>query len=193
MFNLSKSHKKILKRINNFLRTGKRSDNTSPMDADQEYKNDDYNNAHNANARDNDSSVSSSSNEQKAMIDLNQVLDLAKSAITFKPDMPPMSPSNELNNTVSVSNKTTGVDSINIPDPKKPLQQKAKIMRQQRILKKKNSSKNSSSKSMFTDPSEKTMPWRKVQKNSEQTLKSLVDAMPSDGKHKLQVSSQWIL
>lgn len=178
MFNLSKSHKKNLKRINNFLRTGKKSDITTQTDAEQMLKNDEDNNAINAI----DLKVSSASNESNAITDMNQVLDEVESANTSEPNVLMKITSNTMN----VSTKTKGSAEINMPDPKKPLQKKAKIIRQQRKLEKQLNSASSSS-GIFADSSQKTMPWKKVQKNSEQTLQSLIFTMPSDVKHKLEV------
>lgn len=183
MFNLSKSQKKILKRINSFLRTGKKSDNTSPMDADQVSKNDEDNTAASAI----DSIVSSALNEPKVTIDMNQVLDEAESGNTSEPGVLLKISSN----TVNVSTESKCCDKINMPDPKKPLQQKAKVIRQQRKLKKQSNSSRSSSE-MFADLSQKTMPWKKVQENSEQTLQSLITAMPTDAKHRLEVKYHFI-
>lgn len=178
MFKLSKSHKKILKRINNFLRTGEKKDNTSPMDADQVLKNDDDNNVAGAI----DLNISSASKEPKPMIDINQVLDEVESINTSELEVLLKFPSN----TVNVSTKTKSCNKTNMSDPKKPLQQKAKVIRQQRKLEKQLNSANSSSE-VFADSSQNTMPWKKIQKNSEQTLKQLIIAMPTDAKHKLEV------
>lgn len=178
LFNLSKSHKKILKRINNFLRTGKKSGNISPMDADKVLKNAEDNNAVSAI----DSNISSASNEPKATIDMNQVLDEAEYANTYRADVFRKFSSNIVN----VSTKAKRCDKINMPDPKKPLQQKAKVIRHQRKLEKQLNSANSSSE-IFADSSQKAIPWKNIQKNSEQTLQSLIIAMPKDAKHKLEV------
>lgn len=180
MFSLSKSHKKILKRINNFLRTGKKSDNASPMDADQVLRSDEGSNA----ASSLDLNIPSFSNEYKPLIDMNQVLDEAESANTSESDVLLKFASN----TVNISTKSNDCEEINMvnPDPKKTLQQKAKVLRQKRKLEKKLNSANSSSE-IIADSSQKTMPWKKVQKNSEQTLQSLIVAMPTDAKHKLEV------
>lgn len=178
MFNLSKSQKKVLKRINNFLGNGKKSDTTSPMDANQVLKNDVDNNASGAI----DLNVSSTSNEPKSMIALNQALYEAESINTSEINVLRKSPSN----TVNVLTKTKGCDKINISDPNKPLQRKAKLIRQQRKLEKQLNSSNSSSE-MFADSSQNTISWKKVQKISEQTLESLIFAMPTVAKHKLEV------
>lgn len=63
------------------------------------------------------------------------------------------------------------------------VQQKAKILRQQRKAEKQMAKQNSTE--IASSPP--VLNWKKVSKNTEKTLKSLIDEMPSDGKHKLKV------
>lgn len=74
------------------------------------------------------------------------------------------------------------------PDPTKPLKQKAKVLRQQRKLEKQLAKANSSM-SIDSGTIIETSKSKKIQKNVENTLQSLIDSTLTDGVHQLKVSS----
>lgn len=180
-FNLSKSQKKVLKKMNNFLRTGQRSADNCPMDAIE--SNPAENNEVNAvQYNQNEScalaeSILITSNEPKNQIDVNSMINIIKNS------------SNTTNGPVeSIANQSNDVEcpieakQLSGPDPTKPLCKKAKLLRQQRKLEKQMMKSN-----LPADSKVDTMPWKKTVKHTEHTLQSLIKSMPTDGKHKLEV------
>lgn len=175
--------------MNNFLRTGQKCSN-SPMDGSKEHESSD-------NGIETDTvqctSMESgalteckmiSSNQPQNQIEIDDVLDIIEKSGTAisEPREIAQFPSNvELAKNVEI-NKVSG------PDPTKPLRQKAKILRHQRKMEKQ-LTKLSSSDAMLIDPKVDAMPWKKTDKNTVQTLQKLIDAMPTNGQHKLQVNS----
>lgn len=69
------------------------------------------------------------------------------------------------------------------PDPTKPLKLKAKFLRAQRKLQKQQKNVTDSSSNAVEVPSSAKRPCR----NIEQTLQSLINAAPTNGRHNLQV------
>lgn len=80
------------------------------------------------------------------------------------------------------------------PDPTKPLQPKAKLLRQQRkaekLLAKANASPTIAAATATVKPVPAPAPQKKLQKNMEKALKSFIDETPTDGKHKLKVNER---
>lgn len=198
--------------MNNFLRTGQKSgggDNRSiKSDGDNDVKND-----HNDcdmkvdDVQPTEMTESSAlaeskmitSNQPKVQIDIDNVLDIIEKAENGpKIDVTIATPSNmdkalQTSDTGMCSNKKLNNESnkrglVAGPDPTKPLQPKAKLLRQQRKAEKQQAKANA----MSTDTngataSEIPSASGKLPKNIQKDLKSLIDEIPTDGAHKLKV------
>lgn len=207
-FHLSKSHKKVLKKINGFLRSEQKSGNSdkaainSNANEDSENSPDDCDvkmDAEQPNETDESSALSESkmitSVQPKISINIDNVLEMIEKSETS-------SKKTELTNAIETDaqakNYDTGSSCCNKKsnesnkrgfvagiDPTKPLQPKAKLLRQQRksekLLKLANSSTDTS-----TTPAELAIA-KKVPKNTEKNLKALLDEMPTDGQYELKV------
>lgn len=241
-FHLSKSHKKILKKMNNFLRTGQKSgggldgaiaqasnasgcsssnnctegvqlnaDCDMQMNVDQQQKQ----LQHQQQSEDGDGGASSAltemqmitSNQPKIAIDMDSVLKVIEIAENGKNTLgiaPSLLQANHTENddgpasNVSQMKESHKRGAVTGPDPTKPLQPKAKLLRQQRKAEKLLARANASpaiataeataSAVAATAVAEvKTSIVNKAPKNTEKTLKSFIDEAPIDGKHKLKV------
>lgn len=207
-FHLSKSHKKVLKKINGFLRSEQKSGNSDKAAINSNARKDSENSpddcdvkmdAEQPNETDESSALSESkmitSVQPKISINIDNVLEMIEKSETS-------SKQSELTNAIKTdaqaTNNDTGSSSCNKKsnesnkrgfvagiDPTKPLQPKAKLLRQQRksekLLKLANSSTDTS-----TTPAELTIA-KKVPKNTEKNLKALIDEIPTDGQYELKV------
>lgn len=225
IFHLSKSHKKILKKMNNFLRTGQKgngassSNNTNNTntthDNDAEHDDCDIKMRNNEQRMDADESSALTetkmitSNQPKVAIDIANVLEVIENADNSS------SSSSSINNTVSGSAiqnmmapcQTGETVTINCfakkmnheaykrgavagPDPTKPLQPKAKVLRQQRKAEKLLAKTNSINSLISNENNVSEVDlMKKPSKNEEKSLKSFIDEMSTDGMHKLKVNS----
>lgn len=193
-----------MKKINAFLRSEQKSGNSdkaaieSNANRDSKNSTDDCDvkmDAEQPNENDESSALSESkmitSVQPKISINIDNVLEMIeKSETSSKTNAIKMDAQAKTNDTGSSScnkksnesNKRGFVAGI---DPTKPLQPKAKLLRQQRksekLLKLANSSTDTS-----TTPAELAIA-KKVPKNTEKNLKALIDEMPTDGQYKLKV------
>lgn len=229
-FHLSKSHKKILKKMNNFLRTGQkggddgataqtsiassnnRTEGVNP-DADCDMKmNVDQQQQHQQIGSGEESSALTemkmiTSNQPKIAIDMDNVLKVIENAengekSTLKTGNVTSS-SSQINHTASDGSASNSHNNSQMkesqkrgavtgPDPTKPLQPKAKLLRQQRkaekLLAKANASPAIATAEVSSADAAATVSVIKnVSKNMEKTLKAFIDETPTDGKHKLKV------
>lgn len=169
-FHLSKSHKKILKRVNTFLLSGKRP--SSSIDGAI---------GTNRHGQEEDNECSSSAlhepnlkceQRSKANVQLNECvkdfsLDIAEENI---PTEAPIAA--ESSGQAMAANKPNIIG----PDSSKPKKLKAKILRAQRRLEKK------------PEMNDELLPSKRMNKDQEHTLQSLIEKTPSHGKHKLKVN-----
>ncbi|XP_055312807.1 arginyl-tRNA--protein transferase 1-like isoform X2 [Sitodiplosis mosellana] len=214
-FQLSKSHKKNLKKVNSYLRTGQKgggggADNRSiKSDGDNDVQTD-----HNTDCdmkvdgeeqKPTEATESSAlaeskmitSNQPKVSIDIDNVLDIIEKAENGPKVEATTSSSSANTDGGSVQKSDTGTCSnrkssnesnkrglVAGPDPTKPLQPKAKLLRQQRKAEKQQAKANT----MATDTNVVTPSVsEKMPKNIQKDLKSLIDEIPADGAHKLKV------
>lgn len=188
---LSKSNKKLLKRFNLFLKNGSRTEQNA---ADHEMETSQLG----------DESESFTISEQNIAtanqpinsIDVEQILRDGKftagtSDATNAPN--DLVESNELASAICDSTIGTTSDPANTtemqsrtenvagPDPSKPLRKKAKLLRAER--------KREKQLALQSVPAEVSLNQSKAKiiKNQEATLRSLVDAAPNDGLHKIKV------
>lgn len=197
-FRLSKSHKKVLKKFNAFLRNG-----VQPTESNQ-HEEENCADSDKANAED------SSALMESAMIDNNQPaveFDVANVMKTIEMDDLNCSPGALQSNTAQYSIRTAAGPSVSEtqkkgennsktsvigPDPTKPLRQKAKFLRAQRKLEKQKQ-KSASNDAINSENTATDAAPVKANKNQEQTLQSLVNATPVDGVHKLKVNESYFL
>lgn len=143
------------------------------------------------------------SNQPKIAIDMDSVLKVIENAESSK-NMAATSATSSL----SQANRTkSGGDgsasksqtkeshkrgAVTGPDPTKPLQPKAKLLRQQRKAEKL-AAKAGASPAIATaeasSSSTAAVVAKKMPKNAEKTLKSFIGETPTDGKHKLKVNN----
>lgn len=194
-FHLSKSHKKVLKKMNNFLRTGQKSsgDNSSIKGGDDD--DDDVQMDQSSSAGESSALTESkmiTSNQPKVSIDLDNVLELiekaencietatSSSAITVNTQPENSSNRGTSNCNDKLKNESNKRGVYTGPDPTKPLQPKAKLLRQQRKAEKLLAKTK-------TDTVE-AIPVKKTPKNLEKNLKAFINEMPEiNGKHTLKV------
>lgn len=179
-FRLSKSHKKILKKINAFLLNGIRTPSTdNELHCDSEQP---MNTADTECGADNESRLSSlhqPTAELKAGDFIENINTESTMASSSRSETAPITVENESTNSIESHDKSKVVG----PDPTKPLKLKAKFLRAQRKLEKQQKNAASSSTSAPEVPS----PAKKPCRNMEQTLQSLLNAAPTNGRHNLQV------
>lgn len=146
-----------------------------------------------------------STNQPKVKIDINEVLNKisekeatgnASSSSAQLTEVTSVQSTNHDNNAQSAANSDSTNDAtkdgnkrgvVSGPHPSKPLQKKAKVLRQERKLEKQ-LAKASGSMGDVAAIGDNTSSSIKKPKNAEQTLQSLIDATPTDGKHKLKVN-----
>lgn len=135
------------------------------------------------------------SNQPKVPIDIDNVLDIIEKAENGPKTN--ATTSSSLVNAGSAQKSDTGLSSnkksnnesnkrglVAGPDPTKPLQPKAKLLRKQRKAEKQQAKANA----MSTDASVAVASIsEKAPKNIQKDLKSLIDEIPTDGAHKLKV------
>lgn len=182
--------------MNSFLRTGQKSsgDNSSIKgDTEQNGPDDDIQmEIENASAGGESSALAESkmitSNQPKISIDINNVLKVIEtsengieSGGANDSGIDNAQPETSDTKTNSCNTKSKGESNkrgmISGPDPTKPLQPKAKVLRQQR--------KAAKLLAKGEDAAE-VATVKKESKNLEKNLKSLIDEAPADGKHKLK-------
>lgn len=136
------------------------------------------------------------SNQPKIPIDIDNVLDIIEKAENG-PKINATTSSSSVHEAGSVqksdtgmcSNKKSSIESnkrglVAGPDPTKPLQPKAKLLRKQRKAEK----QQAKADAMSTDTTVAVAPVsEKAPKNIQKDLKSLIDEIPIDGAHKLKV------
>lgn len=190
-FQLSKSHKKVLKKMNNFLRTGHKSSDNNSVKGDGDDDDDvkmDQSSANESSALNESKLITS--NQPKVSIDLDNILEVIEKS---ENGIEIVASGSAINANIQSENSDKGTSSCNNkesnkrgkvtgPDPTKRLQPKAKLLRQQRKAEKQLAKINS----MSSDAVEEIV-VKKTPKNIEKTLKSFIDEIPSDGKHKLKV------
>lgn len=185
--------------MNNFLRTGQKSsgDNnsikgeTEQNDADDDVKMDCDGGESSALAE----SKLITSNQPKIPIDIDNVLrvietsesvsETAASGSTSRANAQPQSSDTEANccnNKMKTESNKRGL--VTGPDPTKPLQPKAKVLRQQRKAAKQLA--NGDSLNAAATDAIKVAAVPKEPKNVAKNLKSFVDEAPMNGKHKLK-------
>lgn len=180
-FRLSKSHKKILKKMNAFLLSGIRpvsTDNEPHCDSEQPRSAADDFGA----GGDNESRLSNQCQPQFELSigDIDSAI-----ASTSRREAPPPIVAVESTS----SNECEKKPAIVGPDPTKPLKLKAKFLRAQRKLEKQQQNAANSSTKAVDVPSPAKRPCR----NAEQTLQSLINAAPANGRHHLQVKINFTL
>lgn len=214
-FHLSKSHKKVLKQFNTFLQNGKdmnRRDsssglsNSSNSGSNHDSESGDGEKNVDTEVKQSEESNGSSASEEIKMITSNPKvqIDIENALKLIKADSKTHSNA-DLKNDVETAISTVSIQSnedspskeiiekseADVESPvnesgkgieAKPQQLKAKLLRQQRKAEKQMAKANS-----IAGPVSADLNWKKVQKNTEKTLKSLIDEMPSDGKYKLKV------
>lgn len=218
-FHLSKSHKKILKKMNNFLRTGHKgggggSDKTATQsnngsgvegvnhDIDCDMITNAAEEQHQQSENGGESSALTemkmiTSNQPKIAIDMDNVLKVIENAENDKKS----TKSGNVTTSVLASDGSASTSSthnsnqlkeahkrgaVTGPDPTKPLQPKAKLLRQQRKAEKLLAKANASPAIAQAATQTPAAP-NKSQKNMEKALKSFIDETPIDGKHQLKV------
>lgn len=136
------------------------------------------------------------SNQPKVVFDIDNALEMIEKSengsqqselsSAIKPDVQPKKSDTGSSSCNSKSNESNKRGFVAGPDATKPLQPKAKLLRQQRksekLLKLANSSSEMISTSLAELPTTKKTP-----KNIEKNLKALINEMPADGKYKLKV------
>lgn len=150
------------------------------------------------------------SNQPKIAIDMDSVLKVIENAENGKKSSATRNTTSlsQVNHTKSDDGSTSNSNSncqmkeshkrgaVTGPDPTKPLQPKAKLLRQQRKAEKLLAKANASPAIATAEPSSTstnaaataaTLIAKKVSKNVEKTLKSFINETPTDGKHKLKV------
>ncbi|XP_031630480.1 arginyl-tRNA--protein transferase 1 isoform X1 [Contarinia nasturtii] len=209
---LSKSHKKILKKMNNFLRTGQKSGGNNDSkndDADNDAKN-------NSNVDINDDDVKMdmmqptevgessalaeckmiTSNQPKESIDIDNMLEIIENTENDVNKQKPSTssaatkidePQTKKAETSDNCNKNNKRGLVVGADPTKPLQPKAKLLRQQRKAEKLLAKTNASGMASNDDASETAIVAKKSPNNITKDLKSMIDEMPTDGVHKLKL------
>lgn len=136
------------------------------------------------------------SNQPKVPIDIDNVLDIIEKAengpktnATTSCSTVSDGGSEQKSDTGLCSNKKSSNESnkrglVAGPDPTKPLQPKAKLLRKQRKAEKQQAKANA----MSTDATATAAPVsEKTPKNIQKDLKSLIDEIPTDGAHVLKV------
>lgn len=204
-FHLTKSHKKILKNLNNFLQNGNKvnqSFGTQSVDVEKNV---------NVEQHSKDETNESSASEEikmitsnpKVQIDIESALklieadsernhlevDMNNNNVETVPDASIRMELNDTNIEIKDSHKfnegtqksdTVVIHSGDVPKVGKTQQLKAKLLRQQRKAEKQMANASS------TDIDQRLL-TKKVPTNIEKTLKSLIDEMPNNGNHKLKV------
>lgn len=140
------------------------------------------------------------SNQPKVPIDIDNVLDIIEKAEKgTKTEATSSSGSSSITMDGQVQNRDTGSCSnkkstesnkrglVAGPDPTKPLQPKAKLLRQQRKAEKLQAKANAMPTNANGETATPTTVPEKVAKNLQKDLKSLIDEIPADGAHKLKV------
>lgn len=190
--------------MNKFLRDGqqlgKAGSNDEKEDADGgiEYMNIDHNEVGESSALAEAKLIAI--NQPKVSIDINDVMKLIGQSAADKPLTSQNTASTESNMAQSSSSdalaqednkseaKNNKCGNVAGPDPTKPLQQKAKVLRQQRKLEKQLAKANSLPGTGTETVAAPSTSMKKSQpKNGEQTLQSLIGSEPVDGRHKLKV------
>lgn len=210
-FNFTKSHKKILKRLNNFLKTGQKCESGENSCYDESNCNasssDSVNSDHDENDDNNKKDIEQSNDETSASaeikmitsnpkkpIDIDNVLKLIEQVENVKTDSSintntesmaisaldtdatPKIKQNTDQSTDGNNNKTMMKIGIDVAKPVL----KAKVLRQQRKAEK------LLAKGISAIPTEFTIAKTSA-KNTEKTLTSFINEMPTDGKHQLKV------
>lgn len=146
------------------------------------------------------------SNQPKIAIDMDNVLKVIENAENGKKsssntgNATSSSPSSQTNHTTIDGSSSNSYNNSQLkesnkrgaitgPDPTKPLQPKAKLLRQQRKADKLFAKANASPAiATAEEASAVAVPVvKKVSKNMEKTLKSFIDETPTNGKHNLKV------
>lgn len=212
-FHLTKSHKKILKNFNNFLQNGKKNNRrdsssgfSNSSNSGCSFDSESVNVDKNANVEQSTDANESSASEEikmitsnpKVQIDIEIALKLIEvdSKNHLEVDMnnnietiPDASIQIEIKDVhkfnENVQKSETNIDrAVNPMEAVKVGKQqllKAKLLRQQRTAEKQIANASSS-----TDIDQRLL-TKKVPTNTEKTLKSLIEEMPNNGKHKLKV------
>lgn len=194
--------------MNNFLRTGQKSSGGDNRSVKSDGDNDGQSDCNMKSAAELSSEVSESSalaeskmitsNQPKVSIDIDNVLDIIEKAENgTKNDAPSSSTKSadaqrEIGDTGVCGNKKSNNESnkrglVAGPDPTKPLQPKAKLLRQQRKAEKQQAKANAMSTNANEETAVKATVSTKAPKNIPKNLKSLIDEAPADGVHKLKV------
>lgn len=224
-FNLSKSHKKVIKKMNNFLKHGQKSNQSASSESGTHDGDDD---GADPSAMDVSGCGESSALAQynaitakqpKIVIDLENLVDVtdkrddganveesagaSASALRGQSDIGGGAVRGHQTKAAAAVSKCGNVHG---PDPTKPLRLKAKVLRQQRKLEKQLAKSNgdgvaggdsaivdqaaAAAPPLSSTPTVSNQgPSTQVSKGSENTLQSLIAAVPADGQHKLEVDA----
>lgn len=201
--------------MNNFLRTGQKSgddamttQNINGADCDMKMNVEHHQQQQQQSEAGEESSALTeikmiTSNQPKIEIDMDNVLRVIENAENGEKSMETTGDATSSAQTGKTSNDESGHNSNKLkvnceshkrgavtgPDPTKPLQPKAKLLRQQRKAEKLLAKANASSENttLHGPIVTATIVAKKVPKNIEKTLKSFIDETPINGKHKLKV------
>lgn len=192
--------------MNSFLRTGQKgSGDSSSLKGDTEQDDDVQMEVENVSGGGESSALAESkmitSNQPKIAIDIDNVLKVIETSENESEiaadgsavvNAQPQTSDTKMN---CCNNKSKGESNkrgmISGPDPTKPLQPKAKVLRQQRKAAKL-LAKGDDVNTVPADDVE-VIAVKKESKNLEKNLKSFIDGVPADGKHKLKVCTLQIL
>lgn len=184
-FILSKSHKKVIKRLNKFLLDGisDKGDRSSSLHHEQQVSMD-------------CSNSQMQSQYPKSGFDVNKVKNIVKQSMEVKArngnnenllnstvvDTNPsrsdnQNSENQFSKKKSSESSSSRKSSVNGPDPTKPLRKKAKLMRMER----------KAEKLALTNRSSENV-RKKSLKNVEKSLDALLNEVQSNGRHKLEVN-----
>lgn len=192
--------------MNNFLQTGQKSGggtgssnqtadgNQEPNDCDMEMDGEQRTDADESSALAETKMITS--NQPEVAIDIDNVLKVietaensaetqAGSAINVNAQNVESDTEADSCNRKKSNNESHKRGAVAGPDPTKPLQPRAKLLRQQRKAEKLAAKVNSTN--AVSDDTSKADATNKPPKNTEKTLKSFINEMPADGKHKLKV------
>lgn len=202
--------------MNNFMRTGQKSgasgNDASTSDEQREQQNDncdmkvdaEQSTAATTTEADESSALAETtmitSNQPKVAIDIENVLKVienAENGIAKTEAGSAIAPIKQqisdgtvgANRTKKLNSETHKRGAVAGPDPTKPLQPKAKLLRQQRKAEKLLAKANATAMdTQPTDAVDQAAAAKKPPKNTEKTLQSFINEMAPDGKHTLKVS-----